>query len=158
MINLTNIEKAYMAGFLDGDGSIMAQLVKSDNYKYGFTIRTSIVFCQKSEKHWFLMYLKEKLKYGSLRKRKDGMSEYTITSSAPTKDILENLVDLLIIKKSLANLVLKIIEDKKKIKDIDSFIEVCRLVDKTKSMTYSKKRKITTADVITHLDSIKLND
>ena len=104
------------------------------------------------------MYLKEKLKYGSLRKRKDGISEYIIISSAPTKFILELLIDKLIIKKSLAKLVLKIIEDKKNIKDINSFIEVCRLVDKTKSMTYSKKRKITTIDVIAYLDSIKLNN
>ena len=51
MINLTNIEKAYIAGFLDGDGSIMAQIIKSETYKYGFTIRISIVFYQKTEKH-----------------------------------------------------------------------------------------------------------
>jgi hypothetical protein len=54
--------------------------------------------------------------------------------------------------------VLKIIEDKKNIEDTNSFIEVCRLVDKTMSMTYSKKRKITTIDVIAYLDSLKLNN
>jgi hypothetical protein len=86
------------------------------------------------------------------------LSEYTITSSAPIKHILESLVDYLIVKKSLANLVLKIIKDKKNIEDINSFIEVCRLVDKTMSMTYSKKRKITTNDVIAYLDSLKLNN
>jgi hypothetical protein len=86
------------------------------------------------------------------------LSEYTITSSAPIKHILESLVDYLIVKKSLANLVLKIIKDKKNIEDINSFIEVCRLVDKTMSMTYSKKRKITTIDVIAYLDSLKLNN
>jgi hypothetical protein len=51
MVNLTNIEKAYIAGFLDGDGSIIVQIIKSEIYRYGFTIRISIVFHQKSEKH-----------------------------------------------------------------------------------------------------------
>ena len=39
-------EKSYIAGFLDGDGSIMAQLVKRKGYKLGFQVRTSIVFYQ----------------------------------------------------------------------------------------------------------------
>ena len=32
-----NEEKAYIAGFLDGDGRIMAQLVKRKDYKLGFS-------------------------------------------------------------------------------------------------------------------------
>ena len=51
MKNLTNIEKVYIAGFLDGNGSILAQLVKSKDYKYGFTVRISIVFYQKTDKY-----------------------------------------------------------------------------------------------------------
>jgi hypothetical protein len=52
------------------------------------------------------------------------------------------------LKKSLCKFVLKIIEDKRNIKSIDDFIEVCKLVDKTKFMTLSKKRSITTEIVI----------
>ena len=48
---LTEIELAYIAGFLDGDGSIYAQIVKGDDYKYGFRIRISIAFFQKTTKH-----------------------------------------------------------------------------------------------------------
>lgn len=32
----------YLAGFLDGDGSIMAQIVKGDSYRYGYTIRVTV--------------------------------------------------------------------------------------------------------------------
>ncbi len=151
MINLSEIDKAYIAGFLDADGSIISQIVKAEKYKYGFSLRLSIVFYQKSDKHWFLMQLKDKLKYGTLRKRKDGISEYVIVSAEPVKYILKLLQPYLIIKKGLAKHVLKIIEYKKNINDKNEFIEVCKLVDETKNMTYSKKRSITSEEVIKFL-------
>ena len=48
--HVTTEDKNYIAGFLDGDGSILTQLVKGSNYKYNFTIRVSIVFYQKTKK------------------------------------------------------------------------------------------------------------
>jgi hypothetical protein len=51
MINLSEIDKAYIAGFLDGYGSIISQIVKSKDYKFGFYIRLSIVFIQKTDKY-----------------------------------------------------------------------------------------------------------
>lgn len=45
--NLTELEKAYIAGFLDGDGSIIAQIIHDKTRKYKFYIRISIVFYQK---------------------------------------------------------------------------------------------------------------
>ena len=46
---LTLEEISYLAGFLDGDGSIMAQIVKNSSYKYGHTVRVTICFYQKSK-------------------------------------------------------------------------------------------------------------
>ena len=60
--------------------------------------------------------MKKILKYGILRKRKDGISEYIIVSSDPVKNILIKLLDHVRLKKNLLKLVLKIIEDKKNIK------------------------------------------
>ena len=48
---LTPVDFAYIAGFLDGDGSIMAQIVRNDSYLYGFSIRLSVVFFQKIKHH-----------------------------------------------------------------------------------------------------------
>ena len=47
---ITNEDKAYIAGFLDGDGSLLAQIVKG-SYKYGFTIRFTIQFVQNKKYH-----------------------------------------------------------------------------------------------------------
>jgi len=102
------------------------------------------------------MHLKDILKYGSLRKRKDGISEYTIVSGDPVRLILLEILPYLKIKKSLAQHVLRIIECKRNINnDRELFIEACGLVDETITMTYSKKRTITKETVIKHLDSIK---
>ena len=48
---IINEDKAYIAGFLDGDGSLLTQIVKNPSYKYGFTIRYTIQFVQKKKNH-----------------------------------------------------------------------------------------------------------
>lgn len=53
--NLTKEDLAYIAGFIDGDGSIFCQIIEGSDYKYGFTIRVSLVFFQHKDKKWFLM-------------------------------------------------------------------------------------------------------
>ena len=85
---MSNEEKAYIAGFLDGDGCIMAQLVRRKDYVYGYQVRTSIVFYQKSSHKEILSWLKKQLKYGYIRDRNDGMTEYTIVGFKEVQEIL----------------------------------------------------------------------
>lgn len=51
IVELSEPVKAYYAGFLDGDGSILAQLVRRQDYVYKFGIRMSIVFYQTTRRH-----------------------------------------------------------------------------------------------------------
>ncbi len=46
--------RAYIAGFLDGDGSIVLQLKPRRDYRYGFQIRAVISFYQKYRGRWVL--------------------------------------------------------------------------------------------------------
>ena len=48
---LSPVELSYIAGFLDGDGSIYAQIVKRSDYRLKFQIRVSISFHQKTTRH-----------------------------------------------------------------------------------------------------------
>jgi hypothetical protein len=41
---------AYLAGFLEADGSILVQLVKGP-YKYNYAVRISVVFYQRKDRH-----------------------------------------------------------------------------------------------------------
>ena len=140
-------EIAYLSGFLDGDACLLSQIVRDSNYKRGFYIRISINFYQKTKRHWFLLHLKHLLKDGSIVTRKDGMSVYTIVGKEPVRKMLILFKPHLKIKKSLARLILRIIEDKGTVTTDAEFIKVCELVDKTAELTDSKKRTITSQTV-----------
>ena len=79
---------AYIAGFLDGDGSIFFQIIPRKDYKQKFQIRTSIAFYQKTEYIEILEWLKSIFKAGYIRHRKTGISDYTIVES---KEVKKNL-------------------------------------------------------------------
>lgn len=40
----------YLAGFIDGDGSLLAQIVHRKDYKHEFQIRISVCFYQHKKK------------------------------------------------------------------------------------------------------------
>jgi len=142
---LTELEKAYISGFLDGDGCIMFQLVRRKDYVLGYQIRASIVFYQKSGNEYILKWLKTKFKYGYIRQRKDGMSEYTIVGKNYVIECIKLLHPYLKLKKSHANLALRI--DKKWPSKFNSknLLALAVLVDEFKELNYSKKRKNTSA-------------
>src|SRR6185295_127356 len=130
MKDISDQEKSYIAGFLDGDGCINAQIVRRPDYQLRFQIRVSITFFQKSNRHWFLLWLKKKLVYGAIRKRPDGISEYAIVGNQIVKIILENLQGHLQLKRKQAKLVLDIINNLSKLQNPPTFIKLCGLVDK----------------------------
>lgn len=144
--SLMPTDYAYLAGFLDGDGSIIAQLVKGD-YKYKFTVRISVYLYQKKDKHWFFIQLQKKLGYGNIRDRKDGMLEFGVTGAYLSRKFLTPLLPYLIVKKRIAVLVFNIIEANESVKNVDDFLKVCKLVDEIATHTYSKKRKNTSSIV-----------
>lgn len=152
-LELTSEEIAYIAGFVDGDGCLLAQLIRRKDYCYGFQVRISIYFYQKTNRYWFLLWLKKKLQYGTLRKRKDGVSEYCIVGSAQVEKILSLFYNKLRIKHKLCKLLLTIIEDLKNIQTAQDFVQVAKKVDQVAYFTDSKKRKITASVVENFLNS-----
>lgn len=153
MLQLTIKELSYIAGFIDGDGCILAQIVNRKDYKLKFEIRVSITLYQKTSRYWFLLQMQKKFNMGTLRKRNDNMSELNIVGNTLVKTFLINLLPYLIIKKPVAKLVLEIIDlldNLDKLDDVNirsNFIEVCELVDKVAEFTDSKKRIINSAYV-----------
>jgi hypothetical protein len=47
--NLTEINKAYLAGLIDGNGSIIIQIVKDPSLNFGYYVRVSLAFYQHSK-------------------------------------------------------------------------------------------------------------
>lgn len=149
---LSTENKAYLSGFIDADGCILTQIIRGNSYKFGHTIRVSIVFYQLDKRNWFLMKIKNNLGMGTFRKKKDGMAELTIIGFKPVENLLKTLLPYLKIKKPLAKLVLKIIEKYKQVNTEADFLEVCDLIDKTAELTNSKNRKHTFVSVKAYLD------
>ena len=143
MIIMDKTILAYIAGFLDGDGSIFFQIIPRKDYKQKFQIRSSITFYQKNENVKILDWLKEKFEVGYIRHRKTGISDYTIVESKKVKEILLLLQPYVILKKKQVELGLKILEKLETKKSNEDFLEICKLVDEFKKLNYSKKRKIT---------------
>ena len=141
---LSETDKAYIAGFLDGDGCIMFQLVRRKDYIFGYQVRASIVFYQKTTHRSHLEWLKHELKYGYVRDRNDGMSEYTIVGMIHVREVLKNIQSYLRLKKSHAALAQKIIEALPKRLTPPRLIAIGRMVDRFQELNYSKKRTNTT--------------
>jgi hypothetical protein len=108
----------------------------------------------------FLLWLKEQLGYGYVRMRNDGMSEYTIVGFREAAYVLTLLYPFLRLKKSLARDVLDLIKlhpEQRKM-TISKLISLSKLVDKTATFNYSKKRINTSAEVIAYFEnSIKIS-
>ncbi len=144
---LSESQKAYLAGFLDGDGCINAQLVSRPEYRLKFQIRLSITFFQSTKRYWFLCQWHKLLGCGVLRKRNDGISEYSIVGTANVARICTLLLPYLCLKRRQAELVLQILAKLSRTQDKEEFIALCELADSIGALNDSKKRTITAAVV-----------
>ncbi len=144
---------AYIAGFLDGDGSIFFQLVRRKDYCHGYQIRTSLAFYQKTENEEILLWLKQQFFSGYIRRRKTGISDYTIVEPDEVRRILELLQPFVRLKKEHVRLSLEILKRLPLARDTTELVSLCRLVDRFQAINYSKKRTNTSAIVIDYLRS-----
>ena len=95
----SKIDYAYIAGFLDGDGSLMLQIKKRKDGKTKVRFMTTICFYQDSRHDKDLHWIKNVLTIGYLSKRNDGMTELRINGYEQVKRILENLKPFIRFKK-----------------------------------------------------------
>ncbi len=158
---MTKEELAYIAGFLDGDGCIMLQLIWRHDYRLGYQIRASIVFYQKTQYKNFLFWLKEQFDFGYVRDRNDGISEYTIVGVTPVTETLNLLKPFIRLKKKQAELTLSVLSQmpgtgRKMTPKL--LLDLSREVDKFAYLNYSKRRTNTSEKVEKFLMSHKLLD
>jgi hypothetical protein len=137
---ISSEEKAYLAGFLDGDGCINAQIIQRPEYRLGFQIRVSITFFQSTKRHWVLLKIQQILSGGSLRKRKDGISEYCFAGPSNVQNVCALLHPYLLVKKKQASLLLQLIPRLTKSQSQSDFLVLCQIADQIGALNDSKKR------------------
>jgi len=139
-MKLTPIKKAYIAGFLDGDGSIHVRIKPNSDYRFNFQIAPSVVFYQSKKEVSYLKWLQELIGEGYIRVRKDGIAEYIIGDIKSMRNLLRALLPHLRLKKRQAQLMLKVLKEKEKIKNARDFLRLAEEIDKFQKLNYSKKR------------------
>ena len=134
-------KRAYLAGFLDGDGSIYVRLKPNPSYRYGFQIAPYIVLFQSQKEQKKFEKICSLIGLGYLRIRKDGILEYIINRVDSLRKFIQIVRPFLILKKEQANLILEILNKKETIKNKQDFIRLANLIDRFRNLNYSKKRK-----------------
>lgn len=109
----TKTQIAYIAGFLDGDGSLMLQIKRrNDNGRSRFM--ATICFYQDSRHEKPLFWIREILGIGYVSKRNDGITELRINGYKQVEKILKLLVPFIQFKQVQAETILKAISLLKK--------------------------------------------
>ncbi len=149
----SKIDLAYIAGFLDGDGSLMLQIKKRKDGKKKWRFMATICFYQDSRHDKPLKWIKKILGIGYLSKRNDGMTELRINGFKQVRDILKEVNPYLKFKKnqgkamySAADILSKGALNKK---------QLVRLVDyiiAIQSDNYVSRRKKTKKELLSVLD------
>jgi len=83
--------KAYIAGFLDGDGSLMLQVKKRSDTKRGVRFMATICLYQDTRHEKPLYWMREQLGIGYISHRSDGISELRINGFEKVRTILTEL-------------------------------------------------------------------
>ena len=145
----SKINLAYIAGFLDGDGSLMIQIKKRKDAKSGVRIMLTVCFYQDSRHAEPLIWIRRILGIGYISERNDGITELRINGFEQIYRILKDLTLYLKFKKKQALAIFKaaeILKDKKRKKELDQkdlrkLINCIMVVQTNNYATKSKKKK-----------------
>src|SRR3989344_1810443 len=134
MLNQT--QRAYLAGFLDGDGSIYVRLKPNSTYKYGFQVAPYVVLFQSKKDQELFEKICSLINLGYLRIRNDGILEYIIGKTNAIREFLIMVKPFVVLKKEQINLMLEILDRKEAIKDKNDFIVLANLIDRFRELNY----------------------
>jgi hypothetical protein len=138
---------SYLAGFLDGDGSIHFQLVRQNEYRFGYYIRSSVSFSQATSSRHGLETIQRIVGGGYLRDRGTGMSDLVITSRPLLMKLLWAIEPFVIFKKQQVLRALWLLPQIKRGVSAEEFLRLAREVDEFASLNHSKSKRIHAANV-----------
>jgi hypothetical protein len=147
-------DAAYLAGFLDGDGSIHFQLVRQQEYRFGYYIRASLSLTQSTSARAGLEHLHALIGGGYLRDRGTGMSDLVITSRPLLTSVLQAVQPYAVFKRAHVARALELLPQIRPRMDAQEFLRLASEVDAFSTLNYSKTKRISAADVERHLRSM----
>jgi LAGLIDADG endonuclease len=100
------VDRAYLAGLIDGDGCIMATIERHSEKKFGFRVRLSIKITQKENS--LLLFLARKYSVGKVRVNRKNTIFETFDWIVYDTNALRMIIDLIIPYSKTKNKQLKI--------------------------------------------------
>ncbi|GAC1388368.1 MAG: hypothetical protein NVS1B7_2980 [Candidatus Saccharimonadales bacterium] len=142
-----SIEKAYIAGFLDGDGSIMLQIKKRTDTIRGYRFMATICLYQDTRHDKSLHWMQQALQAGYISYRNDGMTELRINGFNTVEHILCDLKPYIRFKKLQAGAmieacrILKTGIHKLSKEQLSEIVEIMLIIQHENYTAYRKKSR-----------------
>ena len=142
---ITISDLAYIAGFLDGDGSIMVQIKNRKDTPRGWRLGFTIAFYQDTRHEEPLFWIQEALGAGYISHRNDNMTELRIEGYKQVEEILKKLAPYIKFKKQQVKIIfeiLKIIKGKR-LKEIkrNEKLRIINLISRKREESYQSGEK-----------------
>jgi len=135
---ISEVDRAYLAGFLDGDGAIMATIEKHQEKKFGFRVRIILKISQKDRQD--LEWFSDIFKIGKINS--NGRSfDWIIKSQKDTKELIDLIYPFLKVKLKQAEIARNILKLNSNVESKDQFLEVARLADSLSFLNVRSKNR-----------------
>ena len=137
----SEVERAYIAGFLDADGAIMAVIEKHKEKRFGFRVRVALKVTQRDRE--ILDWIQRTLRVGIVRANRLGDTRQTfdlhIRDRSDVRKILEMLMPHLRVKIAQARIAIQILDND--IKSEQDLIRIARLADSLSRFNVRSKNR-----------------
>lgn len=131
-------DRAYLAGFLDGDGAIMATIEKHQEKKFGFRVRIIVKISQKNQSDLF--WFKKTFKIGNINS--NGRSyDWIVKNQSDAKELLDSILPYLKAKQKQAKIAGKIFELNRNISSKERFLVIAREADSLSFLNVRSKNR-----------------
>ena len=151
---ISNIHYAYIAGFLDGDGTIMAIIERHKEKKFKFRVRISLEFTQHEDNIIILQCIKKIIGSGSLSSSNKRVWKLSVKNTKVLKEILKKLEPFVVAKTRQIILALKILNSE--VNTRNDLLRMGRLADRLSGFNIkSRSRRLNTSRL---LEAFSRND
>ena len=131
-------DRAYLSGFLDGDGAIMAVVEKHQEKKFGFRVRIIIKISQRDREP--LMWFKDKFGVGSIRSNTRSF-DWIIRNQIDAEKVLDLIMPYVKAKRKQTKIAKKLLELNQKVNSKEEFLVVARLADSLSKFNVRSKNR-----------------
>ena len=132
---------AYIAGFLDGDGSLMLQIKKRNDVKNKRRFMLTICFYQDRRNDKVLFWIRKKLGIGYISRRSDKITELRINGYETVEKILKMLSHYLKVKRKQAEILIKCSHILRKKISKENLKKIAKYIHQLQSINYATRKK-----------------